>query len=388
MPNRRIGVFTPNRENAEVAGDLAEAYERVLRSGYYLLGPELEAFEVEAAEYLGVDHFVGVGSGTDALILTLRALGVGPGDEVIVPAFGAVPTVAAVIHAGGKPVLADVDMATGCLSCDTVGPALGPKTVGVIAVHLYGYPAEAGRLAQMCSSRQLFLIEDCAQAFGAFTGDSAGDAKVGTAGIAGCFSFYPTKILAALGDAGGVATNDGELAEKLRLLRSHGHVGDYRHVVVARNSRMDELQAAFLRVKLARIDGWIERRRSIAQSIIRAITDTTGESVEFQARALGHAYHLLAARHRLRDEVIARCRDGGVDLMVHYPVPIHRQRAYEHLRGGEFGSAERWAATEFSLPTSPQLAADEIERIAQVVSSSVLAVSARTEDGGPEGIQG
>lgn len=370
MSSRRLGPFTPNRENAEVAGDLGEAFERVVRSGRYLLGPELEALEVSVAEFVGTGHFVGLGSGTDALILTLQALGVGPGDEVVVPAFGAVPTVAAVALCGATPVLADVDEPTGCLSDATVRAALGPRTAAVVAVHLYGFPAEMEGIAGLCSSRGVYLVEDCAQAFGATYEGGAGGAKVGTKGVAGCFSFYPTKVLAALGDAGGVATDDGDLAARLRLLRSHGHTGDYRHEIVARNSRMDELQAAFIGAKLPRIVDWIERRRSVARAIRRAVTEATGGEVGFQADAGGHAYHLLAARHRLRDEIIARCRRAGLDLMIHYPVSINRQKAYQSLADGTFPVAESWAATEFSLPTSPQLAEDEIHRVAEAVSEA------------------
>lgn len=351
---------------------MAEAFERVLRSGRYLLGPELEAFEASAAEFLGAEHFVGLGSGTDALILTLQALGVGPGDEVIVPAFGAVPTVAAVALAGASPIPVDVDEATGCSTEAAVRGAVGPKTVGVIAVHLYGYPADTGGIADLCSRKGIFLMEDCAQAFGAFREGVDGAVKVGTVGLAGCFSFYPTKVLAALGDAGGVATGDGELAARVRLLRSHGHVGGYRHEVVARNSRMDEVQAAFLRVKLARIGTWIEGRLAIARSIREAVTDATGGEISFQPHAPGHAYHLLAARHRGRDGIVAACREAGLDLMVHYPIPITRQRAYENLPAGEFRAADEWAATQFSLPTSPQLSSDEVDRVAEVVSSAGL----------------
>ena len=380
MPPRRVSVFTPSRENAEVARELNAAFERVLRSGRYLLGPELEAFESSAAELLSTRHFIGVGSGTDALILTMEALGVRPGDEVIVPAFGAVPTPAAVVSVGARPVLADVDSKTGCITEESVSAVLGPSTVGVIVVHLYGYPADADGLAKFCEKRGIFLLEDCAQAFGAFVqGPSAATSKrVGTIGKAGCFSFYPTKVLAALGDAGGVATDDSQLAAKLRLLRSHGHTGDYRHVIAARNSRLDELQAAFLRAKLPKLETWAARRRKVADRLRGAITEATAGEVSFQADAPGHAYHLLAARHSSRDEILARCVEAGFDSMVHYPLPIGAQTAYMKFAMGEYPQAEQWAGTEFSLPTSPHLTDEEVERIARTVSLAVVRRIERT----------
>ncbi len=371
MTERRIGVFTPNRENAEVSAGLSEAFERVLRSGRYTLGPELEAFETAAAEFLGTSEFVGVGSGTDALILTLQALGARRGDRVVVPGFGAVPTVAAVQFAGATPVLADVDPATGCLSEDSVAAVVDDRTVGVVVVHLYGYPCELAGIRTLCEKKGLFLVEDCAQAFGAFRKDGSGREAVGTSGQAGCFSFYPTKVLAGLGDGGGVATYDVELARSLRLMRSHGHVGDYRHEMVARNSRMDEVQAAFLRVKLERLPQWLKRRREVAAALREAIACATGGAVQFQADSEGHAYHLLAARHRLRDAIVASCRKRGVDLMVHYPLAISDQKAYEGLPGDECAESRLWAATEFSLPTSPQLAPEEVERVAAAVSEAM-----------------
>ncbi len=371
MTERRLGVFTPNRENAEVSVGLSEAFERVLRSGRYTLGPELEAFEAAAAGFLGTSEFVGVGSGTDALILTLQALGAGRGDRVVVPGFGAVPTVAAVHFAGATPVLADVDPATGCLTEGSVASIVDDRTVGVVVVHLYGYPCDLTGIRVLCEKKGLFLVEDCAQAFGAYRENGSVRQMVGTSGRAGCFSFYPTKVLAGLGDGGGVATDDADLARSLRLMRSHGHVGDYRHEMVARNSRMHELQAAFLRVKLERLPQWLERRREVATALRQAIEYGTGGAVAFQADSEGHAYHLLAARHRLRDAIVASCRKRGVDLMVHYPLAISDQKAYADLPGDGCVEARRWAATEFSLPTAPQLAPEEIELVASAVSESL-----------------
>lgn len=374
----RLGVFFPRRENAEVTEELQGALERVLRSGRYLLGEELAALERELAEFLGIDFVVGVGSGTDALILALQALGIRPGDEVLVPAFGAVPTVAAVVAAGAVPVLCDVNEETACLDPEAVAACVGPRTVGVVLVHLYGYPAPADEVSRICAKHGLFMIEDCAQAFGASVGDgsdgASGTAKAGTLGHAGCFSFYPTKVLGALGDGGAVATRDLELASRLRLLRAHGHEGDYRHTVVARNSRLDEIQAAVLRVKLRRIDNWIHRRREVARRLRELLAPVDG--LRFQLDAEGHSYHLLAARHSDRDLLLERLRQREIELMVHYPLAISDQPAYAELavRGkllvkGSLEASRAWARTELSLPTAPQLAWEEIERVADAVAA-------------------
>lgn len=360
-------VFTPGREAAEVGGELREAFERVLASGLYLLGPELEALESELAAAAGRADAIGVGSGTDALILTLRALGVGAGDEVVVPALTAMPTAAAVALAGARPVPVDVSASTACLDLGAVRAAIGPRTAAVILVHLYGYPAPARELAALAGEKGLALVEDVAQAFGATTpGPDGGDRFAGAWGVAACASFYPTKVLAALGDAGAVLTDDQALAAKVRLFRSHGHTGEYRHSVVAGNSRMDELQAAFLRVKLPLLGRWVAKRRERAQRLRELLA---GCGLGFQEDASGHAYHLLAARHPMRDEIRGQVADRGANLMVHYPLPIGAQEAFSDLGIDPAGAPEaaRWAAEELSLPTAPQVADEELVALAGVV---------------------
>jgi dTDP-4-amino-4,6-dideoxygalactose transaminase len=394
---RRLGVFLPNRENAEVSPELQEAFDRVLRSGQYLLGPELEAFEHELADYLGVRHAVGVGSGTDALILGMRAAGIGPGDEVLVPAFGAVPTAAAVVEAGATPAFCDVSESTGCVDPAEIEERVGPRTAAVVVVHLYGYPCDAHALRRVCDKRGILLIEDCAQAFGARSPETSqadgsrpaehSGIPVGKAGHIGCFSFYPTKVLACLGDAGAVVTDDESIAEKVKLLRAHGHVGGYRHSVVARNSRLDEFQAAFLRVKLKRIDDWLSKRRLRAEGLRRSIAASGSANVVFQSDAPGHAYHLLAARHPRREALLVRLREQGFDAMVHYPLTIPEQEAFAHLsalagsksskNGGieeVFPHAWLWSRTEFSLPTAPQMTEEESERLAEAVIEAASSV--------------
>ncbi|RIK04554.1 MAG: hypothetical protein DCC49_13285 [Acidobacteria bacterium] len=361
-------AFTPARESAEIGADLTRAIERVLKSGVYLLGPELEALEAELCEIAGHTHAVGVGSGTDALVITLRALGIGPGDEVIVPAITAIPTAAAVVLAGATPVLADVDPATACLTAESVASAYTSRTSAAIVVHLYGYPAPMDSLAAVASDRQIALIEDMAQAFGARDGTGS---MVGGAGIAGCASFYPTKVLAAVGDAGAILTDDAELAAKARLLRSHGHQGEYRHSVIAGNSRLDEIQSAVLRTKLPHLEGWLARRRNVANMFRRALGALPEGIVRFQAESAGHAYQVLAARIEDRDSVRADLAGSGLELLVHYPLTLAEQEALAKFEfvAGDYPEALAWAREELSLPTSPQLTDDEITNASSLLTS-------------------
>lgn len=363
---RLPSAFTPARETAEVGAELTTAIERVLKSGVYLLGPELEALEIELCELTGRAHVVGVGSGTDALLITLRALGIGPGDEVIVPAITAIPTAAAVVLSGATPVLADVDAATACLTAESVASACTSRTAAVILVHLYGYPASASSIAALARSRQIALVEDMAQAFGARGDDGS---MVGGTGVAGCASFYPTKVLASAGDAGAIVTDDAELASKARLLRSHGHRGEYRHSVIAGNSRLDEIQSAVLRTKLPRLDLWLARRREIAAMFRRELDVQAGGPLRFQAESTGHAYQVLAARVGERDLVREDLAMSGLDLLVHYPLTLAEQEALAGFAfvPSEYPEALAWAREELSLPTAPQLTDEEIANASSLV---------------------
>ena len=247
-------------EQRELSAELEAAIKGVLASGHFILGPEGAAFETELAAWLGVAHAVAVASGTDALHLALRAAGVGPGDEVVTPAFTFIATAEAISYCGARPVFADIDPATFNLELVSLERAVTPKTRAVIAVHLYGQCADMGAISVFCAERGLTLIEDCAQAIGA---DWQGR-RAGAWGAFGCFSFYPTKNLGAYGDAGLITTGDARLAETLRMLRHHGSRAAYRHEMIGYNSRLDELQAAILRVKLRRLDGWNAARRAHA----------------------------------------------------------------------------------------------------------------------------
>lgn len=363
-------AFTPARENAELDAELTSAIDRVLKSGVYLLGPELEALEAELCEVMGRAHVVGVGSGTDALLITLRALGIGPGDEVIVPAITAIPTAAAVVLAGATPVLAEVDPKTACMTSESVASAYTSRTAAVILVHLYGFPAPPEAIASFARSHQIALVEDIAQAFGARYVDGS---MAGSAGVAGCASFYPTKVLASAGDAGAIATDDAELAARARLLRSHGHEGEYRHSVVAGNSRLDEIQSAVLRAKLPHLEGWLIRRREIAACFRQELGERSGGSVRFQEEAAGHAYQVLAARVVGRDTVRAALAKSGLNLLVHYPLTLAEQQALGGFgfNAGDYPEALAWAREELSLPTAPQLTGEEIANAVSLMAQFI-----------------
>ena len=343
------------------------AVERVIDSGRLILGPELEAFEEEFATYLGIDHVVGVANGTDAITLALRALEIGPDDEVITVANTAVPTVAAIRAAGAIPVFVDVDPDR--LLMDTTGleQVLSERTRGLIPVHLFGDPAPISQLQAFAAQHGLHLIEDCAQAHGARWGDRL----VGTYGVVNCFSFYPTKNLGAFGDAGACTTSSPEIAQRLRMLRTYGFDADGHAHVEGHNSRLDEVQAAILRVRLRALDRRVAARREVARRYRERLRDVRlplGDGSDSQ-----HAYHLFAIRVSQRDAVRSALAADGIGTGVHYPEPIHRMEAYEFLgyAAGSLPVTEAAAGRLLSLPMFPELRPEEIDRIADAVNDAV-----------------
>jgi dTDP-4-amino-4,6-dideoxygalactose transaminase len=326
------------RRTASLQPELGEAMERVLRSGWFLLGPETEAFEEEFAAFCGRRHAVAVASGTEALRLALRALGVGNGDEVVVPAFTAVPTAAAVCATGASPVFADVERDTAMLDPQHAAAAVTERTRAVIPVHLYGRPATAPDLDAL-------MIEDAAQAHGAL------DPRAATAAAA--YSFYPTKNLGGIGDGGAVVTDDSDLAAQIRLLRAHGLTGDYVHTAVTGNSRLSEIEAAALRLELRRLPEWNARRQVIARSYRDAAPE-----MRWQAPHERHVYHLCVARIEDRDAFRAQMPFGTA---VHYPRALTQQPAYRPFVRDPCPEAESWAAECVSLPCFPEMTDDEIE---------------------------
>ncbi len=354
MSNVSVPFAELKSPHAELKADLEAAYRRVMDSGWVVLGPEVEAFEAEFARYCGSKHCIGVANGLDALILVLKAWGVGPGDEVIVPSNTYVATWLAVTHVGATPVPVEPDGQTSNLDPSRVEAAVTPRTKAILPVHLYGQAADMDPLMAIAKARGLRVLEDAAQAHGALYKGR----KAGALGHAAGWSFYPTKNLGAVGDGGAITTDDPELADKLRVLRNYGSRRKYVNEVIGYNSRLDELQAALLRVKLAHLDAWNARRHGVAreyqQLLPKLFPDVVLPVVREWAETCWHLY-VVQAPDRAR--VQAALADRGVQTLVHYPVPPHLQEAYAPLgiARGRFPIAERLADQVLSLPMSPHV---------------------------------
>jgi len=357
---------------ARLRAEIDAATARVLAGGWYILGPEVSAFEAEFAAYLGAGHAVGVASGTDAVLLALRALGVGPGDEVITVAHTAVATVAAIALAGATPCFVDIDTATYTLDPGRLEAAITPRTRAIVPVHLYGAPADMQPILAIAQAHGLLVIEDCAQAHGATTDGG----RVGTLGDAAAFSFYPTKNLGALGDGGAVVTKRPEVAERLRLLRQYGWRERYVSDIEGYNSRLDELQAAILRVRLRHLDAENAARRRLAAQYDAALADLplALPAAWPEERAVYHLYVVAADE---RDALAAYLAAQGIGTGVHYPVPIHCQPAYAHFGygPGSLPATEAAAARVLSLPMYPDLPAAAVDQVAAAIRSYFKAAS-------------
>lgn len=349
-----------SREVAELGPELDAAVRAVLARGRFILGDEVAAFEGDFGAYVGAAHAVGCASGTEALALALRALDVGPGDEVLLPANTCVPTATGIRMTGATPVPVDVLPDTLLLDPDAARRALGPRTKAIVPVHLYGGPADLAPLVALGPP----VVEDCAQAHGArYRGRS-----VGTWGALACWSFYPSKNLGAYGDAGAVTTGDAALAARVRRLRQYGRSSRDRHDEEGLNSRMDELQAAVLRLKLRRLDGWNARRRALAAYYVRALPGLRTPAVTAGGEAAHHLHPVLVER---RDALRAHLAARGVQTLVHYPVPLHLEPCYAGwgFGPGAFPVAEAAAARVLSLPLFPQLADDEARAVVAAIEA-------------------
>jgi dTDP-4-amino-4,6-dideoxygalactose transaminase len=349
--------LTPGEDD----GAVRAAIGRVIERGWFVLGPEVEAFEAAFARASGVRHAVGVANGTDALALILRALNVGPGDEVIVPSLTAAYTGLAVLMAGGRPVFADIDRDTLLVDPRSAASCVSARTVAIVPVHLYGQPAPMPAIREIADRHHLALVEDCCQAHLA----TSNGEPVGSIGVAGAFSFYPTKNLGALGDGGAVVTNDRALAERVRMLRNGGQVDRYHHEHAGVNSRLDEIQAAVLHARLGWLRGWTERRRRVA-ALYRSALPTDLPIVE---RDAGHVYHLFAIRSSNRDALQESLKQAGIETLIHYPVPLPQQRAFAGSAHAETPVADRAASEILSLPLHPRLADDDVRRVAEAVAA-------------------
>jgi dTDP-4-amino-4,6-dideoxygalactose transaminase len=363
----RILCANPKAQYGARADEIKAAIQRVLQSGWYILGKETEAFEAEFAQYLGTYSAVGVGSGTEALYLALKCLGVGQGDEVVTVSHTAVATVAAIELAGARPVFADIDPVTYTMDPGSLEAMISRKTKAVIPVHLYGQPADMKTIFRIARAHQLKIIEDCAQAHGA----AIREKKVGTFGDMACFSFYPTKNLGAIGDGGAVATNQPKLAEKSRLLRQYGWKERYISKVAGWNTRLDEIQAAILRVKLCSLDKDNSARRQIAGRYCKGLagTDLVLPGIRKDSN---HVFHLFVIRSKKRDLLLDALRQGGIQAGIHYPVPIHHQPAYRHLRSQRLPETEKAAKEVLSLPMYPELSFEEVDYVVKIIKEFVI----------------
>ncbi len=351
-----------------IKDEIDAAVHSTLESGHFILGPAVLKFEQSIASYLGVEHAIGLASGTDALVIALRALNIGRGDEVLIPAYTFFATAGAVMSVGAKPVFVDVDPQSYQIDVDMIKARITPATKAIIPVHLYGHPAEMGPILEIARAHNLKVIEDNAQAFGAeYQGR-----KTGSFGDIACLSFFPTKNLGAFGDAGGVVTNDAALADRMRMLRTHGWKKKYFSEELGYNSRLDALQAAILQAKFPHLDEWNDKRRELADIYTERLAPL-GVGVPVERPWGKHVYHLYIIRTSRRDELQAFLKNEGVAAEVYYPLPPHlatpcREFGY---REGDFPHAEKASRETLALPLFPELTQEQQEKVIEAVGKFV-----------------
>ena len=352
------------RQYDAIKEEIDEAISGVVRGGQFILGPNVAAFESEMAAYCCASHAVGVGSGTDALRIALEALDIGPGAEVITTPFTFVATAEAISRMGAVPVLADIDPMTYALDPAAVARKITPRTRAVVVVHLYGQPADMAPVMELAQRHRLWVVEDAAQAVGAeYRGR-----RVGTIGHVGCFSFYPTKNLGAYGDGGLITTNDDAIAAAVRMLRQHGSRAKYVHERHGWCSRLDEIQAAVLRVKLRHLDDWTSRRRALAQEY-RELLGSLPLALPRDLEGARGVYHLFTIRSSERDVLAKHLEESGIGTAVHYPTPLHLQPLYRDEYREDFPESERASRDVLSLPLFPELTPEELGAVAGAITA-------------------
>lgn len=347
----------------EDAPAIRAAIDRVIARGWFVLGPELEAFENEFADACGSATAVGVGTGTDALAIALRALGIGRGDEVITSPLSAAYSALAIMMAGARPVFADIEGERLTVDPDAIAAAVTPRTAAIIPVHLYGQAADMMAISNVASRHGLAIVEDCCQAHLA----TCAGKPVGSFGAAAAFSFYPTKNLGALGDGGAITSNDRDLAARLKRLRNGGQTDRYHHGEFGVNSRLDEMQAAILRARLPFLGGWTTRRRELARAYRSRLADQRTVVVPPE-RDPGHVYHLFPVRSAVRDAVQSTLRGAGIETLIHYPVPIPQQPALQSEQPADCPVANRVCSEILSLPLYPSLPPEAIDRVVDALA--------------------
>ena len=347
----------------EIESEILEKFKEVYKKNWYIKGTEVFEFEKEFAKYCGRSYCVGTGNGLDAIYLALRALGIGAGDEVLVPSNTYIATALAVTYTGAKPILVEPDLNTYNMSLNGLEEAINEKTKAIIPVHLYGQAAEMDVVLKVAEKYVLCVVEDCAQAHGAtYKGK-----KVGTFGNIGCFSFYPGKNLGALGDAGAVVTNDKNLVEKVRMLGNYGSIEKYKHKYLGNNSRLDELQAAFLRIKLKHLDSYNIARRRVAQRYLKEICNPQ-IILPIVGENRTHVWHIFAIRCEQRDRFKEYLEQEGIMTVCHYPIPIYQQEAYQNIITGEYPISQLISKQEISLPMYYGMTDEEINYVIKKVN--------------------
>jgi len=370
VATQEIPLVDLKAQYATIRDEVRRAIDEVLESMQLTIGPNVRAFDQEFASYIGTKHSIGVGSGTDALQLAIRACGVSGGDEVITVSQTFFATVEAILYANARPILVEVDEKTMLIDPAAVAAAITPRTKAIIPVHLYGRTVDLKPLRQIAQDRNITIIEDAAQAHGALLDDGK---KAGTGGRVNCFSFYCSKNLGAYGEAGSITTNDDRLAEELRALREHGQSTRYYHPVVGYNARLDEIQAAILRIKLKRLDQWNTRRRELARMYDERLANTGVTVPEIPSDIRRHVFYTYTIRvpGGRRDDLRKYLGDRGIGTQIHYPVPIHLQQSAQFLgyRKGDMPVTEKLATEVLSLPMFAELTDEQLERVADSVRS-------------------
>lgn len=370
MSQQRIPFLDIKPQYKELQQEFDEAYMRVMDSGWYILGREVEAFEQEFAAYIGAKHCIGVGNGLEALQLILMGYGIGPGDEVIVPANTYIASWLAVSYTGAIPVPVEPDPTTYNINPVKIPQAITRRTKAIMPVHLYGQPVEMEQIWEIAKQNDLAIIEDAAQAHGGWYKDR----MTGNLGSAAGFSFYPTKNLGAFGDAGAVVTNDGELADKIRVLRNYGSREKYYNEIKGHNSRLDPLQAAFLRIKLKHLDKWNKRRRLIAEHYVENLCRLPAIGLPAVPPGVIPVWHLFAITHPARERLREYLAANGISTLIHYPVPPHLSPAYSELgfQAGAFPITEKIADTVLSIPIGPHLSLSAARFIVEKIQEFLL----------------
>lgn len=348
----------------EIKSEINEAIQRVLDRQFFILGPETEAFEKELAEYLGTKHVATVNSGTDALIMSLRILGIGKGDEVITPANSFIATTIAITEVGATPIFVDIDPNTYESDVKQIEEKITKRTKAILPVHLYGLMCNIESIMQIAKQYGIFVVEDACQAIGS----SYKGKKAGTWSDIGTFSFYPGKNLGAYGDGGAMCTDDEVLYEKMKMIRNYGQKKKYHHETLGYNSRLDEIQAAILRVKLKHLNKWNEKRNQVAQTYNSQLRSIKTQNIPEDYYS---NYHIFLVEVEKRDELQKKLDEAGVQTLIHYPIPIHLQECYEYLgyKKGDFPYAERAANRTLSLPMYPEVTIPKVKKITEIINS-------------------